>query len=492
MKRALFLFVLCFACGAALIIAAHADINERRDSVELTDTVLFGDPAAADGLEISLHTSLDRHLFWDTTHAYGGGTDTQFLFSQTQIYEDYEFTHEVFCIDMGGFGGVSGTMDLDDDMADWYEFAPYLPVIRAVASRAPLGEEYTETVYLADYMDYYPLTFTLDMDALVDVKEVEAEGAVYYYYGYELSRELPEMNQWLNEQFKMPVSEQYALEITVCRSGEAQLSYLDINLAQAETFWVNLWSDSAVTENACYVAFSADDQDGEKLDDSLITGGFGIFRIPIVDCSELDIEAERRLMVYELENVYSLPEDESFNSLTLSDDGRDILMLSRNMRDDMLLTVFDAQTMEVKQKEVIAEGAWLTTDIRDNLIVSFGAERLVLFEKAPTGEYIRRIDADTTGDEVLESFSWQYYDIAWDGERLALVTCLYDMEECYDELGELYYTRDLTCGCSVTVYSEEGCLYRAAVSSSLLRGDRYKNIKYPNLLYNDPISARWK
>lgn len=491
MKRALFLFALCLVCGAALIIAAHADINERRDMVELTDTVLYGDPAAADGLEISLHTSLDRRLFWDSTRVYGGSTDTQFLFSQTQIHEEYEFTYEAFRIDMGGLGGMSGTMDLNDDAADMYEFSPYLPVIRDVASRAPIGEEYTETVYLADYMDYYPLFFTFDMDALVDVKEDET--GTNYYYGYNVSRELPEMNSWLNEQFRIPVSKQYALEVTLCRSGEELLSFLEIDLAQAETCWFNLWSDSVLTENACYAAFFAEDQDGEPLDDSLIPGGFGIFRIPMVDCSELGVEAERRLMVYELESVYTRPDGERINSLTLSDDGEDIILLTVNEQDDMLLNVFDAETMQLRQKEVIAGGYWMSFEIGNGLITAFSDERVVLYEKSQNGEYIRRIDVDATGDEVLESFSWQYYDIAWDGERLALVTCLFDVKECYDDVfGDVYYTRNLTCGCSVTIYSAEGCLYRAAVSSSLPQGERYNNIKYPNLLYIEPMEVKWK
>lgn len=489
MKKSLCLFLALLVLGSACIVSAHCVINEKRDQVELTESEVYGDKTAAEGLELTLHVTCNRRLFWDTTRTLGENAEnkTEFHFSQTQEREEYEFSYSGVTVDIGcyfgiGFGGNGA--ELDDEVLR--EFHGYEDIIKDVVSRAQPGVEYTETVFLSDYMDYYPLNFYFELDAFIDE---DSETNTYYAAG-DLWREFPELYQWLSDYFRIPVNERYAVTVSVLKNAEGNI--LDIDLTSDDNYWINMRNASVITEDACYFALSMEDSEGNRLDDSLIPGGFGIYRIPFSYREENGKENVKIAEIRELENVYPFPQGVCLSDMQLSSDGGDILLVTEG-EEGFGLTVLDAETVREKQKLDITEADWLPLYYYDGFMVACSNERLVLIEKTPDGEYRRAIDVDISGDEYIWDMSWRSSDMAWNGEKLAIAVSGYEQKEYYDSYsGEYYMISEKTCGCWLAVYDETGLLYCADITSSLTGGSELNNDMETRFVYNDPVKVAWK
>ena len=486
MKKSLCLFLALLVLGSACLAGAHCVINEKRDKVELTEHVVYGSPAAAEGLELKLHVTCNDRLFWDTAHTLGSDpeTRTEFSFYQAQKREEYEFEYGGMTVDIGsyfgmGFGGDAGA---DDEILS--EFHGYESVIKDVLSRAQPGEEHTEKVFLSDYMDYYPINFVMDTDAFIS----EGEDGYAFMTG-DLRADFPELDQWLNDYFRIPVDERYAVTVTVLKTEDGNIR--EIDMAQDDDYWLSISNPSVITEDACYFALSIEDPDGSKLDASLIPGGFGVYRIPF-SRKEEDGDEVKTAEIRELENVYSISENEGIRDMKLSSDGEDVLLVTTE-KDRSVLTVLDAETAEKKQRLDIAETDWPSLYYHDGFVAACSEERLVLMEKAPDGTYRRALDVDISGEDFIDGMNWRSYDMAWNGERLAIAVSRYVQKECYDGgSGQYYIASDETCGCWLAVYDAAGLLYCTDITSSLTGGFELSYDKKTRFTRSDPVEVEWK
>ena len=64
MRKSLLLFVLLTALSAGLLAGACAAVQGRREAVSYRAEILAGDPAAADGVELTWVSTCGYHLFW--------------------------------------------------------------------------------------------------------------------------------------------------------------------------------------------------------------------------------------------------------------------------------------------------------------------------------------------------------------------------------------------------------------------------------------------
>ena len=80
MRKSLLLFVLLAALSAGLLAGACAAVQGRREAVSYRAEILAGDPAAADGVELTWVSTCGYHLFWHSTcRRAGGGRNPLFL-----------------------------------------------------------------------------------------------------------------------------------------------------------------------------------------------------------------------------------------------------------------------------------------------------------------------------------------------------------------------------------------------------------------------------
>jgi hypothetical protein len=67
MRKATIAMLLLLVISIGGVCVAAAGVHAPHDQVELKENVIYGDSAAANGLEIQTHVTWDNHLFWDTT-----------------------------------------------------------------------------------------------------------------------------------------------------------------------------------------------------------------------------------------------------------------------------------------------------------------------------------------------------------------------------------------------------------------------------------------
>lgn len=62
-KYPILLFALVLLLGVSAVFAARA-MDAPKDQVAFTERVIYGDPAAADGLTVALHEQYRNYLHW--------------------------------------------------------------------------------------------------------------------------------------------------------------------------------------------------------------------------------------------------------------------------------------------------------------------------------------------------------------------------------------------------------------------------------------------
>ena len=67
MRKATIAMLLLLVISIGGVCVAAAGVHAPYDQVLLTENIIYGDPSAANGLEVQAHVTWDDHLFWDTT-----------------------------------------------------------------------------------------------------------------------------------------------------------------------------------------------------------------------------------------------------------------------------------------------------------------------------------------------------------------------------------------------------------------------------------------
>ena len=68
-KYPILLFALVLLLGVSAVFAARA-MDAPKDQVAFTERVIYGDPAAADGLTVALHEQYRNYLHWASTLSF--------------------------------------------------------------------------------------------------------------------------------------------------------------------------------------------------------------------------------------------------------------------------------------------------------------------------------------------------------------------------------------------------------------------------------------
>lgn len=84
-KYPILMLALALLLGVSAVFAARA-MDAPKDQVAFTERVIYGDPAAADGLTVELHEQYRNYLHWAST--------LSFTESSYTAHTDYTFEHD--------------------------------------------------------------------------------------------------------------------------------------------------------------------------------------------------------------------------------------------------------------------------------------------------------------------------------------------------------------------------------------------------------------
>lgn len=446
MRRATILLVLLLVLSVGGVCFAASGVYEARDQVTLTEDVRYGDRSAANGLTVRVDSTYNDHLFWDTTCTLDAQTrtETEYSFSASAVNETRPRAYSGISLSAQPLFGLDLNATAGLGLA-------YLELFNSLEP----GEEKSAVVYLKDYMDYYPISVSLDLPGAYDslegseVPDWDPDPGTPSYALFKI-----------RDYFKIPVLEEEFYEISVKKYEAGNVNGASgMDATGSDHF--NMTMFSALTDDACYFTFDAHSQEGKLMDVSELPDGYGIYRLPY----EEDRRDESNGKIYSvdadaLEMVYPLGPEITPVSMSV-DPEQSKLLLHAMEEDEYSLTVIDIETMATLQKleiegapeEIYEEGGYLA--------ILLSGSRLAVVAVTDSGGYELRWICDVSPDEFENTLFWRGSALAFDGERLAVVG------QPIDEYGRYY---DDSCNFSLAVYEPSGLAYYGEYWNSLSAG----------------------
>lgn len=393
MRKSLVLTLLLLALAASSLGYAHGWVDQRKDAVIIDETVLYGDRSVADGIALGCRVQSDYRLFWDTRYTIGAAPQisTDFTFSQVeQLPTSISRSSGVYFGTFGGYGsGSSGGLNMADEPAPNQD----------VASRTQPGEKHTETVYLKDYYDFYPIHVYFDRPSRF------ADNA--------------DTQQLFADYFRIPVHPQDSVEITVEKDSAGNVRSLGVSSIQGNGIYID--TGSVVIEDLCFFTLSCSSSDGVLLDTSHIPGGYGIYRFPLHN-QEGD---DRTLTADELQTVFAIDAGRArVVTLQVTADNSKLLLVTIE-GGRYLLTVIDAATMaQLQRLELLTVegdtglGSFYVYD--DFVVPVLGDGRFALLTPTVDGRYEVQFTGDFGEIEELRYAFSRVASMDYNGERLAV------------------------------------------------------------------------
>ena len=257
-KYPILLLALALLLGVSAVFAACA-MDAPKDQVAFTERVVYGDPAAADGLTVAFHEQYRNYLHWAST--------LSFTESSYTAHTDYTFEHDRYWNNDSGvvrsldiWNGIMASYDFDQDNA-------LAAAVNALEDKVQPGTTASALLRVADYYETYPLDVNI---VLPDM-----------FYGmqptYQLGPEQDAMTR-IQDYFQIPVLDDQYLEVEVGKSVNGGSSVGMSSTEQGDSF--DFYTQSVATDDAFYFFFSNRTQLGNLVDTSRIPSGYGVYRLP--------------------------------------------------------------------------------------------------------------------------------------------------------------------------------------------------------------------
>ena len=481
MRKAAILLAVLLVLSVGGVCVAASGVYEAHDRVALTETVVYGDRAAADGLTVVRRTGYNDHLLWDTVCTLDAGqtTETDYAFSASGVNETGPATYNGVYLQTDSSTGMSFDPDFTETPTG-LEVA-YQELYNTVGP----GEEKSAVIYLKDYLDYYPVYVELDFP-----------GTLCSMDGNEVLDLVPEPGTQLyamaklRDYFKVPVLEDERRNISVRKNINGKIRSRGSGTVGD---FFSMQTYSVLTGDACYFTFDAHNSGGQVVDTGEIPDGYGIYRLPYEE-DRRDESGQKvcGVDVDALEMVYSLNPEIDLLGLSVNEEQTRLLLYA--VEDGAyVLTVIDLETMDTLQKLKIADrpenSGWGLYDGGDFMVAQLSGKRAVI-SVTDSGDYALQFVCDVTPDGGP---TFWYQDAAWDfdGERLAYV-------ETLEKVKEMWGWTQESCGFRLAVYDASGLLYCGEYRSSLNTGEERGSSYYENGNYDclgrgrDPVAVRWQ
>lgn len=506
MRKSLALFLVLLVCVIGGTCYVSADLLKEKDNVQIAETVILGDKSVVEGVTVERNVKYDTHIRWNTTYVVGeeAKCDTIYTFDeQGKLYEENIRRYEGIELHTNVIRAFEDASEKAEDLTGVDR------AMKELFDETEPGQENSKIIDLKDYLDFYEYEITIELPGdithhFLNREELE-ESLAYYgndknYWGSLYLEELKEelhILETFTEFFKIPVIDNHLYEIAVSKDKDGNLygwSYGTANgggssgnvsmgstLTDSDSF--NMWAISAFTEDMCYFTFDPYTDNGQLVDTSYIPGGFGIYQLPF-DKENGTIDVDNLRLVYALdptEDILNLHYDERRNTL--------LLLGHKDAETGYQMTVFDADTMEVKQEVFYSDdGYGAGIYMGDDFIVLETMDDVIVLSVEENGTYQKELECDIKC--LKEQTSVEYLDFArmdfdWDGGKLIFAGAL------NDRTSYRYYQ---SCGFYLAVYDKTGLIYYGEYVSSLDAESNIGNYDYNFVCRpteNDPIKISW-
>ena len=475
MRKALIFLALLLVLSVGGAVYLSEAVYAARDDVSVTQITHFGDPGVMAGTELTLRANYDHHLFWDVSCAFADDgavtADTAYRYEMTKEYEMGEAT----------FGGLYMNPDsyylLDYNEVDPQTLQGWDRMAYDAIEATPNGTEMYHTFRLADYMDYYMWSISVDLPY-----------PIFHTDPHDTDWLLPAERKTADEIrafFKIPVLENEYMEISVEKDDAGNVYSMGSGsgvapapLEEGSEDWYNGYVHNAVTEEACFFIIHGLSSRGNPVDFSQVPGGYGIYRLPYEahtygkdgELTDTGIRSEQ------LEMVYPLPQNIEVAYFAPSpDDSRLILCTVED--GEYIFTAIDANTMETLQRFTLCtlpQDGWVNMHEEEDILVARmnaadGSEMLILLKRDEAGDYQVEFTVNAGLDLDPNGYVTSDTVMLYDGEKLFSVSLLYD---------DANYGHD-TCDFSTRVYDETGLLYCGEYRTSLSSREEFTMWDYP-------------
>ena len=416
---------------------ALASLLPQRDNVQFSETVLYGDPKAAEGLTLNYKNHCDYHLFWDTTWTIGTPPETavtSYQFSLKEMREEYT-------------PPLGVNLETSSFITYYIQDVPYglQNAFDALAADTPAGEDNFRNIKISDYYEYYPISGTIQLkDHLITLNEA----AFFQYTNGETINTADEntrVSLALSQFFRIPVLPRDTMAISITKDSSGYVATKHTSHGSDTSYYMEM--TGAAGENAYYFTFQTSAPRNEVIDTSLIPGGYGIYCLPL-DHENNTVKEDQLAM------VYSLPASAEIVSMNVSSNQTSLFLFTKET-DGFYFAEIDLDTMETLQRLRINDPYLLYDDmmhVTDDYFAFYGVDDsdtsgYRIFSRDENGQFKFDFLIPSPIDEGRNYFNF-YSDatFAYDGNRAALTglavsashwSCVFTAA-VYDETGMLY------------------------------------------------------
>ena len=453
-KYPVLLLALVLLFGASAIFAVRA-MDAPKDQIAFTEDVVYGDPAAADGLTVSLTEQLRYHYRWDSTVSFTDrsyAARTAFSFEQsTQSW--YRGDPEPYSLDITD--GIASGYDVDAE-------TPISAAITALEKTVQPGTTASSLLRVADYYETYPLFVNITLPDC--------------FLGSGSGVDGPEQAavDGLTAFFQIPVLPDQYLSVEVSKSVDGMNSIGMSSADCGDSFY--LYTNSAATDDAFYFWFSNRSANGKLADTSRIPGGYGIYRLPF---GRVDTDAPYKgqpngwqgydVFTDQLSCFYPVDPEAEIRQLSLSAD-QTRLYLQTVEDGRYFISVLDTASGALLQRCELApydSDDWCEYEEGENfLFIRFSDRRFFVFVPTEDGLLRQALHVELSelerSDDYCPWYSTHFRSMAWRDGRFVIVC---NSSRTGAET-EWYYAAN-GCGFSVSVYENDALAYYGLYDSTL-------------------------
>ena len=350
MKRKLIIPVLALVLAAVIITGSSLYLAQAPDDLEYFRSSSTGDASFADGYSVRLTTETGFYLFSDICVETGSDVSTSVEKTQYIPYRlnnSYSYTEDedylFFGISFVTEGGVNAEtgINLDDLDLNGLTVQP----LKDIAEKTDAGQTLTETIYLADYCEYFPIY------AYAEIYDSVSDDYISF--------DEDELSDLFSGFFLATVPDDFTMEVTITKDDDGNIIEASLYVPEDDTdTQSNLaygpYEIYTYTEDSCFFTFAAYSDETYGLSGS---AGFGIycFDYAAQDGAEY-AEASDLSLIYEID-----PEEADILGLAVDEDGR--LYIEAIEDSSITVTILEANTYEVVQKLTLTEAASLEEEL---------------------------------------------------------------------------------------------------------------------------------
>lgn len=480
MRKTFGLMIALLLFGSVSTIWCVRMVYAEHDQVHFTETVLAGDPAAAEGLSIRAHATYNNQLFWDSNTVFNGNkpltTQTEYHFFNTEQSEESENSYNGVEL----YSDIEGSGAYIMDMSNQIEPVGIDRAYQELYNIVQPGQELEKTITVADYYDYYPLS------GIISLQGIREDFGIWMSYDSTYDQSI--LNKF-EEFFQIPVlpTEQITISLGIDSDGATHTSS---STGEGEQFYFH--TQSIVTPTTCYFSFNNRTNVRNIIDTSLIPGGYGIYAIDytpgtvkLLANGGTKILKNGSLQLDSLRMVFPIDPHEEFLQLSQWVDEKTILLYTR-LENTYYLTAIEMDTMQPVQRLSIQ-----TTESENYNIIQNQDFIVVLTDQTvtvllPNGDGTFHIDMQTTNTLDYSYIPWSLDTNAMDYQNGKLAFAY----EGYNRETGLRDAVDY----EMVVLDERGLQFWAKYQCSLqnIRKDNYTSSELVRLLFNHPLEVAWQ